>query len=460
MKFVNRTEELRLLGSHLDRPGASLLVVYGRRRIGKTAVLQRLLDGRARAAYHVATRSTLTDELSRLSVTLAEALDLPLLRAQPLTSAGALLTLLEGVREPATIVLDELPYLVETEPALPGLLQASWDRKLKHGPLKLIFCGSSIAMMEETFLSKQGPLFGRWTGQVRMGPLSARHLAGEFRGTVAEIIELAAIFGGVPGYLDKLDPARGLLWNVRHHLLQRGEPLYEEVPFLLREELREPRVYHAVLSAIAQGSNKFSEISSKIGLDRANLTRYLAVLGELGFVERDVPVTEVDPGKSRKGIYRICDPFVSSWFRFVQPHRDLLERGLVDEVVNRFVKDDLKRWLPQAVERVLRELVTSGGLGPRLPFMPAIVGRYWSPTAEVDVVGLDAGRERALAVEIKWTTNDVPMSVLDDLRRKVAAEPALCGLAMTYGLIVRGNVKPTRKRAADEVVIELAKQTW
>ncbi len=226
MRFLNREDELRLLGSHLDRPGAAMLVVYGRRRIGKTALLQRLIEGRPRSAYHVATRSTLTDELSRLSTALADALDVPLLRAQPLTSIPALLAFLEGISEPATVVLDELPYLIESEPALPGLLQASWDGRLSKGRLKMVFCGSSIGMMEDTFLSKRGPLFGRRTGQLKLGALSVEHLAPVFLGTAAELVETAAIFGGVPGYLDKLDAAKGLMWNLRHRLLERSEPLY------------------------------------------------------------------------------------------------------------------------------------------------------------------------------------------------------------------------------------------
>ena len=171
MQFIDREQELALVRDHLGRPGAGLFVLYGRRRIGKTALLEEALRSVPRAAYHVGTRSTIAEELSRLSATLATAWELPLLAAQPLASSRALLALLEGLDRPEVLVLDELPFLVESDPAFPGLLQASWDRRLSRSPLKLVCCGSSVGMMEATFLEPRAPLFGRRTGQLRLGPL-------------------------------------------------------------------------------------------------------------------------------------------------------------------------------------------------------------------------------------------------------------------------------------------------
>lgn len=152
MPFINRKEELALLDDHLSREGAGLFVVYGRRRIGKTALLSAALADRAGAAYHVATRSTIVEELGRLSSTLARSWDNPLLAAQPLTSAEALLAALRATPS-GILALDEFPYLVETDPSLPAQLQAVWDQHLSKSELKLILCGSSVAMMEETFFS-------------------------------------------------------------------------------------------------------------------------------------------------------------------------------------------------------------------------------------------------------------------------------------------------------------------
>lgn len=453
MKFVNRREELRILDDHLSRPGPALFVLYGRRRVGKTALLERVLDAREGAAYHVATQSTLIDELGRLSATLARAWQQPLLGIQPLTSTAALMAALESA-PPGVLVIDELPYLIESDPALPGLLQASWDRRLSHGGLKLIVCGSSISMMESTFFSRRGPLFGRRTGQLRLGPLAPQHLAEIFPWRTVDVLELAALFGGVPGYLNRLDPQADLLTNLSNHLLRRGEPLYEEVPFLLREELREPRVYHAILAAIAAGATRFGEISSKIGLDRANLSRYLGVLAELGLVTREVPVTEPNPEKSRKGLYRIADPFVATWFALVHPNRDLIERGLIDEVLRERIMPALPGLLSRSVERVFVELLRGSALVAEIPFQPAYAGRYWSPTTELDVVLLDAERRAALVCELKWTRQPVGTELLDHLRARTAREPALAGMDRTYAIISRAGFTGRRRPGPDERLID------
>lgn len=455
MEFMGRESELSLLEDHLHRPGPGLFVLYGRRRIGKTALLSRALEGLPRAAYHVGTRSTITEELGRLSATLSRAWDLPLLAAQPLDSATALIALLEGLQQPAILALDEFPYLVESEASLPGLLQASWDRRLSQGRLKLVVCGSSVSVMERTFLSQRSPLFGRRTGQLMLGPLAPHQLARAFPWSAPEVIELAALFGGVPGYLGRLDPERDLRDNLLCRVLRRGEPLYEEIPFLLREELREPRVYQAILAVIASGARKFGEISSKVGLDRANLTRYLATLADLGLVEREVPVTEPRPDKSRKGYYRITDPFVATWFGLVHPRRDAIERGSAGEALARDLWPEVRRRLPQAVEPVFSELVRAPCLAGTVPFVPAFAGRHWSPATELDLVALDESREQALVAEIKWSARPVEMNLLDDLRRRVAREPAFDDLCCTYALISRSGVRGARPPRDDERVIDV-----
>ena len=460
MEFIDREDELAVLRDHLARPGAGMFVVYGRRRIGKTALLERAIRGLPRTAYHAGTRSTVVEELGRLSATLSRSWKVPLLGAQPLASSAALVAFLEGVVGPAVLVLDEFPFLVESDPSLPGLLQAAWDRSLSRGALRLVFSGSSIGMMEETFLSPKAPLFGRRTGQLRMGPLPLRSLPAAFPWRPAAVLELAALFGGVPGYLQRLEPRRDLLGNLRRHVLQRGEPLYEEIPFLLREELREPRVYHAVLASIAAGARKFGEISSKVGLDRANLTRYLGVLIDLGIVQREVPVTEKHPEKSRKGLYRIADPFIATWFSFVHPHRDALERGLADEVLEQEVRPRLEAFLSRAVEPVMAELLSAPPLADLVPFKVAAAGRHWSSAVELDVVLLDEARRRAFVAEVKWSRSKVGVELMGDLRRRVASEPAFAGLACTYALVSRAGFRGRRAPARDERLIDIAGLRW
>jgi hypothetical protein len=348
---------------------------------------------------------------------------------------------------PRVLALDELPYLVETEPAFPGLLQAAWDAQLSRGSLKLLVSGSSVGMMEDLFLSRRGPMFGRRTGQLRLGPLPADSLAELFPWKPAELIELAAMFGGIPGHLAHLDPALDLERNLERRVLTRGEPLYEEVPFLLREELREPHVYQAILATIAAGANRFGEISSKVGLDRANLSRYLVTLAELGLVERQVPVTERTPDKSRKGVYRIADPFVSTWYAFVHPYRDQLERGQSRQVLDQEVRPRLGAWLGRAVEPVLSDLLARSS---RVGFEVAFRGRYWSSNVELDIVLLDRDRRRAFVGEVKWGSRPVARSTVDDLRHRAARAPELRNLVITFALISRAGFAGSRKQRDDE----------
>ncbi len=456
MDFIDRENELGILRDHLKKPGASMFVLYGRRRIGKSALIGRLLEGLPRAAYHVATRSTTSDELARLSACLAVAWDIPLLEAQPLSSPAGLAALLESVREPSILVLDEFPYLAEGEPSLPGMLQASWDRRLSKGPLKLVFCGSSVSVMEGTFLSPRSPLYGRRTGQLRLGPLAAGCLKEAFRWKTPEIVELSALFGGVPGYLCRLNPELSLAENLREKVLRRGEPLYEEIPFLLREELREPRVYHSILAAMAGGARKFGEICSKAGLDRANLSRYLGTLSELGLVEREVPVTERKPDKSRNGLYRISDPFVATWFAFVHPYRDAIERGGPGPETMREILARVRDSMPRAVEPVLRGMLLDPPLSDFVPFRPAAAGRQWSREAEFDAVLLDEVRKNAFIAEFKWGSGRADPGLLDGLREKACREPAFAGMKLTFCAAARNGFSKRRKTSSDERLLDVS----
>jgi AAA+ ATPase superfamily predicted ATPase len=273
------------------------------------------------------------------------------------------------------------------------------------------------------------------------------------------VVELAALLGGTPGYVMRCDPGMSLERNLLLRVLTRGEPLYEEVPFLLREELREPRVYMAVLSAIAGGARKFGEISSKVGLDRSNLSRYLATLAELGLVEREVPITEPRPDKSRRGLYRLSDPFLATWFAFVLPHRTLLERGRVEEVMTRRVRPRLASHLGRAVEPVLADLLSTGPWAEQVPFEVAASGRHWSPSAEFDVVLLDERRVRAFVAEIKWTRRKVSPVGLDRLRARVREDSAFADMEVTFALISRAGFTSRRASALDERLLDVSRMS-
>lgn len=242
------------------------------------------------------------------------------------------------------------------------------------------------------------------------------------------------MIGGVPLYAERFDEGAALLQNIRDHILTKGELLYEEVPFLLREELRDPRVYQSILAVIAGGAHRFGEISSKTGLDRAHLTGYLGTLAELGLLAREVPITETQPEKSRRGQYLILDPYVRFWYRFVYANFSRLEEGDLDGVLNT-IAAQLRDYVSLNVEAPLAALFWRGPLRRFVPFEPVFVGRYWSPGEEFDVVALDGERKRAFVAEAKWSEGPVPAALAEDLRQRISACEALRGMGVTTALI-------------------------
>ncbi|MDY0003957.1 MAG: ATP-binding protein [Polyangia bacterium] len=466
--FVNRAAELQFLLDHFERPGASLLVLWGRRRVGKTTLLREFAS-RAGAhghplLYHVGVRTTETEALLRLSDTLAQGFGDALLRIQPLTSWEAVFAYLSSRSQPFGLLIDEFPYLVESAPALPTKLQAAWDASLQHGQVKLVLCGSSVAMMEQTLLDRGAPLHGRRTGQWKVEPFSpadvaALHAAQGVAPRLVPVLEAFAVLGGVPLYAGQHYPKRPLEETIKVSILTKGEPLYEEVPFLLRQELREPRVYQAILSALAGGATSFGELSSKTGLERANLTRYLAQLDTLGLLRREVPVTEPKPHKSRKGIYRIADPFVGFWYRFVYPNLDRLELGDAGVVLDSVVKPALPHFISQAIEPYLPSLFGPRGiasLGAQVPFQPCYLGRHWSRKTELDLLLLSEDRRRGFVGELKWQGRAISPEAMADLRSRVAREETLRGVELTFALISRsGFTKTSTRPLPDERYIDL-----
>lgn len=420
-----------------------MTVLWGRRRVGKTSLLRHFSQGK-KILYHVGTLSTEKLALERLSAGAADFFQDPLLAIQPLTSWQAALTYLEqralNEKEPWGIMLDEFPYLVESSPALPSLLQASWDSRLKNTGIKVVLCGSSIAMMESLFFSHKAPLYGRRTGQWKVEPFAVLDLGLMHPSrTVVELLELHCVVGGMPMYAERFSSDSTLLESIGREILSKGEVLYGEVPFLLREELREPRVYQSILAAIAGGAHKFGELSSKTGLDGGHLTGYLATLSELGLTRREVPVTEPRPDKSKRGRYQIADPFVRFWYRFVYPNLSRLEMGEVEAVLRGLVAPALHDYVSAHVEEPIAALVRNGPLSRHVPFPVDAVGRHWSATEELDIVALDQEAGQAFVAEVKWSREPVRPGLGADLLRRIEGCQALRGKQIIPALISRSG---------------------
>lgn len=416
--FVDRESELAFLEAAWRSERAELIVVYGRRRVGKTALLRAFCENRPHA-FWVASLSS--EALLRRGFTDAVwQADHPGSKSAGYSYESwerAFVALGELAADRRMIVvIDEFPYLVNADPSIPSVLQKVWDERLQYTRLMLILCGSHIGMMEQELLEYRAPLYGRRTGQIHLRPLPLRAAAAFFPTYDAiQQIETYAVLGGIPAYLSQWDSHQPLLANIEQHILNPASYLYLEPQFLLREELQEPRNYFALLQAIAQGKTRFNEILQATGMERGPASRYLAILQDLHLVERRVPITEHQPDKSRRGVYRLRDPFLAFWFRFVAPYFSTLEIGHTAPIA-RLVADELSQFIGPVFEDLCRDWIAEQAALQRLPFIPQRIGAWWNNEEEIDVVAI--GQDALLVGECKWTNRPIGTNILDDLKRK------------------------------------------
>jgi len=401
--FIGRQRELAVLQELADSGKPELFVLYGRRRVGKTELLQQLCKGR-RAAYFLAAQVRDKDNLRAYRKVLEEALGDPLIGSIEFPDWTAALSYAaeRAGTERLVLVLDEFPYLCESNPGLPSLLQRFWDLRGKRSSLMLVLCGSQVSFMEKEVLAERSPLFGRRTGQRRLDPLAPSEALGFFRTWKREQALLAyGIVGGMPAYLGRLDQRLTLEENLLREVLRPEGYLFDEVHYLLHTELTNPSTYNSILAAVARGAERVGDVALAVGVDSPTANKYLHVLRELRLVAREVPLTDPDPLRSRRGVYRIADRFVAFHFRHVQPHISLIEAGRGERVLEEFIRPDFPRLSEEALSELLLERLRHDAA--------ELVGE------EIADVGRHAGRAvRALARTVSGRTVAVLSAEADE----------------------------------------------
>ncbi len=435
--FVDRVRELEMLEDRYRSDQAELFVLYGRRRVGKTELLAQLCQDKPHiffvADYDV--EAVLRASLSRAvnAVVLGDAATGGVYQSWDdlfLAVANYAQT------EPLLMVLDEFTYLVAAHPPLASILQRLWDSRLRHTRLMLVLCGSYIGMMEEAVLGYRAPLYGRRTGQYLLEPLGF-HDAVPFLAAFdpTDQVRAYATLGGTPAYLSRVPATRSIPALIQSEILTRGTFLYDEARFLLQQELREPRNYFAVLEAVAAGRTRLNEIKQATGID--GVASYLGTLQQLQLVERVVPVTETQPHKSRRGLYRLKDHFFRFWFRFVHPNRTTLERGGGQVIWDTRVAPQLDTFTGPVFEQVCEQFIWRAGLAGSLPFTPDRVGGWWQGSEEIDLIAL--GDDAALVVACKWRSKPIGVDVLQALQRKTATVEGIGSRRVHWGLCSRSG---------------------
>jgi uncharacterized protein len=425
--FLGREQELTLLDQLWEAPGAQFLVLYGRRRIGKTALLAHWIErsGR-RALYWVATPSSPLVQLRSFSQAVYNAAN-PDAPAQEdftyTTWEQAWRQVANQARtERLAVFVDEFTYILEVSPEIAGTLQNLWDQVLSKTNLLLCISGSHLGMMKREFLSYQAPLYGRASAQIHLTAIPFGLTRSFFpKYSAVDRVALYAIFGGIPAYWERIDPSKSVSQNIKNQLLSPNNVMQSEPALLLHDFVSDLHNYAALLTAIANNARTPKEIAALTGLPSSHIPKYLSVLVEAGFVERRVSITE-NPSSSRSGRHHITDPYLRFYYRFLEARQYQFSLKIQDQALAEISRHMIDFIGTHTWEELCREWVLRAGANGTVPFMPDQVSSAWNRSAQIDVAGFNRMEKTLILGECKWTLAAVDRKVLVELVEEKTAK--------------------------------------
>ena len=423
-KFHGRNEELKKLNRRYKDDKFECIIIYGRRRVGKTALINEFCKDKL-TIFFSALNTTGRENLEALSKAIWN-YERSGMENTPVFSdydaAFAELTALTQEKR-IVVVIDEYPYLAKAMPAVSAMLQHLIDHKWNDSHMFLILCGSSMSFMENQVLGQESPLYGRRTGQFKIEPMDYKETAAfhpELPPTDNALIY--GITGGVPHYINKLDVRDSLDEALLLNLFDRSAYLYEEPANLLKQELREPAIYNAIIKAVAEGASRPNEIVTKTGEDSSIVTKYLKTLIDLGIVKRETPIAE-KPG--RKTIYLLADNFFRFWYRFVPTNTSAIDSGRISETYEHAVKPYLSDYMGLTFEQMCRDYLIY--YAKNLPIELNETGQWWGndplqkKQIQIDIVGTPVNGKEYLIGSCKYRNEKIGLDELELLRRYAAA---------------------------------------
>ena len=418
--FIGREKEFSEMNRRYAEKNFQLLILYGRRRVGKTTLLKEFCREKNHFFYS-AEQSNEKLNLEKFSAEIFRHYSETAL--EPFRSWEKALSYIEERQreEPMVLVIDEFPYLAMINSSLLSTLQHLIDHRLRKGKLFLILCGSYMGFMEKEVLGAKSPLFGRRTAQLHMKPFdyldSIKFMDGFSQ---EEKLMLYGAFGGTPLYLQQIRSGKNVKENIIDAFLRPTSYLYEEPLLLMRQEVQEPGVYCAIIEAIAGGASRANEIAVKIGAESAKCLKYISTLRELGIVYKEVPFGEKET--SRKALYYLSDFMFRFWYRYVSSNRTLLETDAQEIVWNRRIEPDYSHYMGHIFEKVCRGYLLRQNSKGALPILFTEIGRWWGSNpktreqVEIDLIARDM--DAFLFCECKWTNEPVDYQVLKKLQEK------------------------------------------
>ncbi len=458
--FVDRKDELRFLEEKYDEAGSQLIIIYGRRRIGKTELILRFAFGKP-YIYMLCEKTTVEANLRKRALQMASFLGRESFGRIRFTDWEDIFREFFSWKtdeKKVVIILDEFPYLIEVDRGAPSVFQKVWDEIMAmRNDVMLILCGSSVGMMETYVLGYRSPLYGRRTGQWKVGQLDPPSIWRFIPNySLEDLLRVYGAAGGIPAYLKMFSPKLDFWGNIRKLYLSKGGFLYEEAFNLLRQELREPRTYMMILRSIADGKRRVTEIAVDTGLDKSAVSRYIDTLEMLDILGYETPILEKP--KTRKRLYHLKDNYLNFWFRYVYPHHDMVEEGRSRELLQ-IIRENYSEYMGGVFEEVARKLLYK----VELPFTPVKVGRQWGKTRdgksyEIDIVAYDRDRRRTALFEVKWADLSYrdAKRIINSLKEKKEAAGIKTG-DVHYGVIAR-QVENREKIAGEGYIVLTPKE--
>lgn len=439
MKFLGREKEILGLEKEYARDGG-FVVIYGRRRIGKTTLIKQFIKSKT-AFYFLATKEVESQSMKRFAGVIARTTGNSVMQKAAFSDWLDLFQAVADYKpnEKKVLVIDEFPYLVKVNDSFPSILQNAWDEILKDSNVMLILCGSLISMMKKHALSYESPLYGRRTAQMRIAPLPFTTVYENQKLSFEEAAEQYSITGGVPKYMEFFSDGQPLYEQIKENVLSKNGFLYEEPNFLLTDEVQVPTNYFSIIKVIADGNHKLGTIAGILGLETSALTPYLKTLSELGFIEKQVPVTEKNAEKTRKGLYFISDNFLRFWFRYVYPYKGELELDNTQISLDELDKDFEEKFVAFAYEDICKEIFARLCSDKAIDFTPSKIGSYWlndyGGNTQIDVMAVDTVNKRLFAGECKYRNQPIDADVYFELAKKVENSSEIQSVFKGYDVI-------------------------
>lgn len=418
--FVDRKEEMQFLNEEYKRKGSSLVILYGRRRVGKTRLSSSFMKDK-NGLYFLVTEENETQNRNAFKDAVADFCENELLKNAKIDNWEILFKILgdRSQNEKLLLVIDEFQYLGKSNPAFPSVFQKIWDTMLKDKNIMVILCGSLISMMESQTLNYTSPLYGRRTGQIKLKQIPFAYYHEFFPDkSRKELIEYYSVTGGVPKYIELFYDSEEIYSAIDRNILSKASFLYDEPNFLLQREVAEVGSYFSVIKAIAAGNQKLSKIAGTLELKQTGLTKYLKTLIDLDILEREVPITEENPDKSKKGLYKIKDNFILFWFKFIYPNLSFIESGNSELAMKKIKSNLVDGHISYVYEDICIEEMWKLNAADKWKFTFDKVGRWWKNDTQIDIVAFDSTGNNIIFGECKYWDGKVGINVLTTLEEK------------------------------------------